>query len=42
MPATIFPPTLRQSGGRQLWLPIGFRGRGAPGSGGAYDSAAQW
>jgi hypothetical protein len=40
VPATIFPPTLRQSGGRQLWVPIGFRGRGAPGSGGSYDSAS--
>jgi hypothetical protein len=40
VPGTIYPPTLRQAGGRQLWLPIGFRGRGAPGSGGNYDSTS--
>lgn len=29
--------SLRQLGGRQAWLPIGFRGRGLPGSGGNAD-----
>jgi lysophospholipase L1-like esterase len=32
--------SLRAQGGRQIWLPIGFRGRGAPGSGGAFDAAS--
>ena len=30
--------SLRQLGGRPLWLPIGFRGRGLPGSGGNADA----
>ena len=40
--ATIAPPgrSLRQLGGRQVWLPIGFRGRGVNGSAAYFDAVS--
>ena len=34
------PRSLRQLGGRQVWLPIGFRGRGVNGSAAFYDATS--
>lgn len=38
MPASLPPARLRSLGGTPLWVPVGFRGRSLPGSGGVYDT----